>query len=190
MTQRGFVDYYEVLQISPNADSETVERVYRHLARRFHPDNQTTGNSDRFAQIHEAFDTLSNPEKRSAYDVKYDENRREQWKIFDQESASDGREEDRRIFHGILSLLYVAKRRDPQKGGMGAIHVERMLGVSQEHLAFPLWYLKAHGWVEIQDNGQYAITVSGVDKLADRELELPKRLLLKESSLQEPVPEA
>ena len=35
-----FIDYYEILEISPNANSETIERIFRHLAMRFHPDNQ------------------------------------------------------------------------------------------------------------------------------------------------------
>jgi curved DNA-binding protein len=35
------VDYYEFLQISPNADVDTIHRVYRFLAARFHPDNPT-----------------------------------------------------------------------------------------------------------------------------------------------------
>ena len=38
----AFEDYYEMLQISPNADSETIHRVYRILAQRYHPDNHDT----------------------------------------------------------------------------------------------------------------------------------------------------
>ncbi len=46
------VDYYETLQISPNADADTVQRVFRMLAQRFHPDNKETGNADRFRALH------------------------------------------------------------------------------------------------------------------------------------------
>ena len=38
-------DYYELLQISPNAEPETIHRVYRLLAQRFHPDNKETGDA-------------------------------------------------------------------------------------------------------------------------------------------------
>ena len=38
MVDQGFVDYYELLQLSPNADDETIHRVFRHLAKRLHPD--------------------------------------------------------------------------------------------------------------------------------------------------------
>src|SRR5438105_3187548 len=46
-----FSDHYEALQLSPNADSETVDRVYRILAKRYHPDNQQTGDAARFGMI-------------------------------------------------------------------------------------------------------------------------------------------
>ena len=57
-----FVDYYEVLQISPNADQETVHRVYRLQAQRFHPDNQETGNAEAFRSISDAYQALGDPE--------------------------------------------------------------------------------------------------------------------------------
>ena len=183
MNERPFVDYYEVLQVSQNADGETLERVYRLLAKRYHPDNQSSGDADRFNEVHEAWEVLSNPKSRAAYDVKYDDNRSIQWKIFDQGSAADGRADDRRIFHGILSLLYVARRRDPRHGGLGAVSLEKLLGVPRQHLEFPTWYLRQRGWIETLDTGQYGITVSGVDKLADRELALPEDRLLAASSV-------
>ena len=36
MSGLGFVDYYELLQVSPNADSETIERIFRHLAKKYY----------------------------------------------------------------------------------------------------------------------------------------------------------
>ena len=182
MTQ-PFVDHYEVLQLSPNATADTLERVYRLLAKRYHPDNQASGDAQKFAEIHTAFQILADPARRAEYDVRYDEQRAEQWKIFDQKSAGNDREEDRRLFHGILSLLYIARRRDPRAGGLGAVTLEKLLGCPQQHLEFPLWYLKERGWIEILDSGQLAITVEGIDKLNTRDLALPKDRLLTESSL-------
>ena len=57
------IDYYEVLQVSPNADPDTIHRIYRLMAQRFHPDNQETGDDARFRAIHEAYVTLSDPQK-------------------------------------------------------------------------------------------------------------------------------
>jgi len=182
VTERPFVDLYEILQLSPNANSETVERVYRLLAKRYHPDNQVTGDPASFTQVHEAYEVLSDAHRRAEYDVHYDENRRLQWKIFDQASAADGREQDRRIFHGILSLLYIARRRDPHAGGLGAINLERLLGISQQELEFSLWYMRQKLWITVLDTGQYAITVEGIDKLGSRELSLPNDRLLPASS--------
>ena len=183
MNKRPFVDHYEVLQVSPSADAETIERVYRLLAKRYHPDNLASGDTDRFTEVQRAFDALSNPERRAAYDVKYDEEKGLQWQIFEQRTASDDRDQDQRIFHGILSLLYVARRRDPEDGGLGPVHLERMLGTPREHLAFPLWYLKRRGLIEIIGNGLLAITVEGVDKLGSKDLSLPQDRLLTESSI-------
>ena len=58
MSQRPFVDFYEILQLSPNASAETLERVYRLLAKRYHPDNQLTGDAEKFSELQQAFETL------------------------------------------------------------------------------------------------------------------------------------
>ena len=64
------IDFYELLQISPNADGETIHRVYRYLAARFHPDNSDTGNAAKFQLVKAAYDALSNPVHRREYDAK------------------------------------------------------------------------------------------------------------------------
>ena len=179
----SFVDHYETLQLSPSATLEVVERVYRVLAKRYHPDNQNTGDVLRFSDVQKAYEVLSDPPRRAQYDVQHDAHRGQQWKIFDQKSAGDEREEDRRLFHGILSLLYVARRRDPKNGTMGVVTLEKMLGCPQQHLEFPLWYLKKRGFIEVEDNGQFGITVEGVDKLSSDELSMPSHRLLTPSSV-------
>src|SRR5271155_4922687 len=74
---RLFVDYYEVLQISPNADQETVHRIYRVQAQRFHPDNLDSGNAETFRLVSDAYQVLSNPESRAAYDAEHRNARRQ-----------------------------------------------------------------------------------------------------------------
>ena len=49
-----FVDHYEILQISPNADTETIRRVYRMQAQRFHPDNLDSGHGSSNADWNQA----------------------------------------------------------------------------------------------------------------------------------------
>lgn len=182
MNGRPFVDHYEVLQLSPSADQETVERVYRLLAKRYHPDNAVSGNAERFNEVREAFEVLSDPHARAAYDARYGEQRDRQWQIFGQETDEDDRDRDQRLFRAVLSLLYVARRRDPDEAGMAPAHMERTLGVPREHLEFPLWYLKKRGLVEVLDTGLLAITVDGVDRLGPGDLSLPANRLLARTS--------
>ena len=163
-------DYYEILQVNQSADSLTIERVFRHLAKRFHPDNKETGDSERFGLLVEAFRILSDPEERANYDARYDRMQSLEWQVLDQESAGDDVEADRRIRLGILSLLYAARRQDVLEPGMGIYELERMLNCPEHHMQFHVWYLKENGWIQRLENGQYAITVGGVDKLVESDV--------------------
>jgi curved DNA-binding protein len=62
-------DYYEVLGVARTASQEEIQRAYRTLARRFHPDiNKEPGAEDRFKEITEAYEVLSDAEQRARYD--------------------------------------------------------------------------------------------------------------------------
>lgn len=163
-------DYYELLQVSPGADTDTIERVYRHLAKRYHPDNSDSGDTDRFNEITDAYRTLSDPEQRARYDAGYEDSRRERWKVFNQMASTRNVEADRRIRLGLLTLLYQARRRNVDKPGMGIIELERVLDCPEEHMKFHLWYLKEHRWIERRDNGSFAITVQGIDELDHQDI--------------------
>ncbi len=71
LARLGSLDCYEVMQLSPHADAETISRVYRLLAARYHPDNRETGDSEKFIQLSQAYRILSDPEKRTRFDVGY-----------------------------------------------------------------------------------------------------------------------
>ncbi len=65
----GDRDYYQVLGVPREASAEEIQRAYRQLARRHHPDvNKNPDAEDRFKEISEAYDTLSDPDKRRRYD--------------------------------------------------------------------------------------------------------------------------
>jgi molecular chaperone DnaJ len=61
--------YYEALDVSPKANQTEIKHAYRRLAKLFHPDsNQAIANHDRIAGINEAYEVLSDPERRQVYD--------------------------------------------------------------------------------------------------------------------------
>ena len=180
--EQGFVDYYEVLQLNQQADSETIERVFRLLAKRYHPDNPESGDADKFREVQTAFQVLIDPENRARFDVQHDHAKNAQWQILTKGTAMGTPEEDRRIFNGVLSILYAARRRNPESGGLGILQLEGMLGVPREHLEFPLWVLKKRGWIETLDTGQMAITIEGIDWVMGEGVGPPDERLLTEST--------
>jgi len=60
-------DYYDILGVDKSASADEIKRAYRKLAHQHHPDKDG-GNEDKFKEINEAYQILSNPEKRTQYD--------------------------------------------------------------------------------------------------------------------------
>jgi curved DNA-binding protein len=64
-----YKDYYKILGVDRSADDKAIKQAYRRLARKYHPDvAKTKGTADRFKEINEANEVLSDPEKRRRYD--------------------------------------------------------------------------------------------------------------------------
>jgi curved DNA-binding protein len=63
-------DYYELLEVAPDADLIEIRRAYRRLARRYHPDLNQQAHDARIKLLNEAYATLKDPEKRAAYDAR------------------------------------------------------------------------------------------------------------------------
>ena len=63
-------DYYKTLGVDRNADADELRKVYRRLARKHHPDLNPgdKASEDRFKQVQEAYDVLSDPKKKQMYD--------------------------------------------------------------------------------------------------------------------------
>jgi len=62
-------DLYEVLGVSKGASDDEIKKAYRKLSKKFHPDiNKEAGSEEKFKEVAEAYEVLSNPDKRAAYD--------------------------------------------------------------------------------------------------------------------------
>jgi len=166
MPEELTLDYYEVLQISPNADPDTVHRVYRLLAQRFHPDNQSTGDSEKFRTLTEAYQVLGDPEQRAQYDVHRPEQQKERSRLISQAVRAVNDVQGEQLLRlTILELLYARRRTDPQAPGIFYGDLEGLVGCPQEHIEFALWYLAQRKFVDRSDGSKIAITVDGVDHL-------------------------
>lgn len=65
-----YQDYYKILGVSKDASKEEIQRAYRKLARKYHPDvNKDASAEDKFKEINEAHEVLKDPEKRKLYDA-------------------------------------------------------------------------------------------------------------------------
>lgn len=70
-------NYYEILEVDRNASPEIIEKAYKTLAKKYHPDLQDDIHKkeaeETFKMINEAYETLSNPEQKSLYDQKLED---------------------------------------------------------------------------------------------------------------------
>lgn len=163
MPEHPPVDHYETLQISPNADPDTIQRVFRLLAQRFHPDNKETGDPDRFRALHEAYSILSAPDKRAQYDVHHQALRQERWRFAASGRGNDDFENEHNLRCTILEILYARRRAEPGNPSFSPFELSQLTGQPREHLEFTFWYLNQKKFVTRDDQSRLTITADGVD---------------------------
>lgn len=157
-----FVNHYEILEVSSQASFETIERVFRFMAKRHHPDSSEDASLEKFKAIVEAYQTLVDPERRAAFDIELERNRIALSSIEEGAARVDDDTADR---HRLLTLFYSQRRRDMRYPGIGIATVEHMMGIPVEVLDFHLWYFREKGWISREEGGTMSITADGVDKL-------------------------
>lgn len=156
-------DLYEILEVSTSASQETIERMFRYLAQRYHPDRDT-GDADRFDEIAQAYRTLKEPESRAEYDARHKNNLDYQWSLVEEAGDDNNFEKDNLIQERVLAVLYTRRKREPREPGLGSVQLARLTGCPHEILDFHLWYLRDKGWIMRMEDGSVAITADGVDR--------------------------
>jgi hypothetical protein len=157
------IDCYEVLQLSAKAEMETIHRVYRIMAARFHPDNPESGDKEKFMLLTEAYRVLSDPERRAQYDALRSSERPGPLPLFQARAFVDDREGEANRRLGVLCLLYAQRRRDTEHPAIGLLALESLMSIPREYLEFTLWYLKQKRYVEITEGADFSLTADGVD---------------------------
>jgi curved DNA-binding protein len=158
-----FVDYYDLLSISPTADAALVDQVFRHFAKLYHPDHSDNPDPERFHAIVEAHTVLKNPAKRAEYDALYDAHKRAAPKP--KSEVDDAVGTDVVFQRKLLQLLYDRRRANSREPGIGEMHLLQMLGCSERQLDFLIWYLKEKGFIRLTEHGLLTITVAGIDHM-------------------------
>jgi curved DNA-binding protein CbpA len=167
------LDYYEFLQISPNADSDTVHRVYRFLASRYHPDNPDSGDPEKFYLLKSAYDVLSDSAQRAKYDSARLRNEPEKQPMstcVDFMDNLDG-ELNRRL--AVLAVLYYRRRSNPYNPEVGLPEIEKRMGFPRDYLDFTTWYLTRKGYITKADNSDFSLTAEGVDFVESQRSHIP-----------------
>jgi curved DNA-binding protein CbpA len=165
MADEQFIDYYELLRVSPGAEIESIQRVHRALAARYHPDNRETGDLERFLRVNEAFKILSDPEQRKEFDASYKTRKENPMPVFLTKEFTEGvdGEINRRV--GLLCLLYTQRRTNQVNPALSVLEIEQMMFIPREHLFFTIWYLKAKRCIQQDDRSSLMITAEGMDFL-------------------------
>jgi curved DNA-binding protein CbpA len=166
-------DYYEFLQISANAEPETIHRVYRFLAARFHPDNPETGDDEKFFLLTRAYAVLSSPERRAEYDAKRKNDAVSEAPLSSTIDFMDNvrGELNRRL--AMLSVLYFQRRANPYSPEVSFLEIEARLGFPREYLEFTVWYLRSKGYITRSDNWDFTLTAEGVDFVETQRVNIP-----------------
>lgn len=167
--EQKFVDYYDLLQVNPECDQRILEVAFHYFAKMYHPDNSETADTDKFHDVTEAYKVLRDPVRRKEFDLLYAQL---SGKPFPQASLNgdigideNTAQADSDMHARILFLLYRRRREHPGDSGIVGWLLQEELLCPEATFEFHVWYLKAKGFVSINEQGKYAITVDGVDQV-------------------------
>jgi hypothetical protein len=166
-------DYYEFLQISRNAEPATIHRVYQFLAARFHPDNAQTGDAEKFVLLKQAYEVLSNPERRAQYDAAFENETPPAAPLSAEIDFLDSMKGELNRRLALLALLYIRRRTNFSRPEVPLTEVELRMGFPRDYLEFTVWYLQRKGYISRADNSDFVLTAEGVDFVEMQREQIP-----------------
>jgi curved DNA-binding protein CbpA len=164
-------NYYEILELSSNANQDTIERMFRYLATKHHPDSG--GDKEKFSFLVKAFESLRDPVSRATYDASLQQQERENAGLAEHARQAGPDTADR---HELLCLFYARRRQNEDNPAIGMMTIEKMMNLPSEVLKFHLWYFREKGWVKREENGGLSITAEGVDRVEANEMAMNNHL--------------
>ena len=162
-------DYYETLRLGPGADQDSIERVFRTLAERLQPENRSqaeqreAGGLEAYLRLKEAYETLSDPLRRSKYDSIRNYARAEKRFWLRRREFFEGAKGNQNRRLAVLCLLYRQRIATWESPVLGVPDLEQLTGCTREELASALWYLCEKNYAKMGEFTEYSITAEGFD---------------------------
>jgi curved DNA-binding protein CbpA len=161
-------DPYEVLQLNPKAHPLVVMRTFRLLAAMYHPDNKQTGDRAKFERVINAYRILSDPARRG----RFDRAEAPTGAVTDEQFVAPQEQkqaypDERRLRLLVLRTLYNTRRTSLSKPGLSLRVLADMTDAGLDDIQFSLWYLRGKKFIEIGEDDEMAITVTGVDYIEE-----------------------
>lgn len=170
-------NHYDTLEVSRNASQDAIERMFRHLATKHHPD--AGGDKALFNRLIEAFEILRAPESRAAYDQELIKDTQEISRLVENSKQAGP---DAAFRHELLCLFYARRREEGSSPALGEMAILKTLNLTNHVLEFHLWYFREKGWIKRFESGGYTITVEGVDQIDATELRMANQLRITSTS--------
>jgi hypothetical protein len=149
-------DHHELLRAGVAGDAERLDRVYRALAFRYHPDNGDSGDSEIFLRISETYRILSVSKPRQEREIA-------------RHDAMDWQTGLRRLKDkraAVLGLLCQRRMSDYRNAFVSPAELGTLTGMTSDEIGFILWYLREKGAVTGSDSSpDYSISAKGMDIL-------------------------
>ena len=180
-----FVDYYDFLMVSPQADKAMLEWVVRLMLTRYGPKTPETADPAKYETTKAAYRALIDPVKREEYDqlwVKHKGQSRPTEAGNRERRTTPGRagqppaekicveheatEDDVRLQvklrQAVLSAVYDVLITNPRSPEMGRAEIAKAIHCRVDDLEFPIWFLRECGLIKTSNAGDYSITADGV----------------------------